>query len=141
MINELLQPDSPCVVYDIRLDAIGVEKMRKAALSDGDWGLTLDYGTVGSETWWSALESEKLKLESFVGAIRVVAGGMKGDTLEVHVEATTGTKQRWVAWSAFDAKLNGKNVCIRYVQMRPKKPFPSRPDFLVPVLLQVEVVD
>jgi hypothetical protein len=140
MINDLLQPDSPRVAYDIRRDAAGVEKMRRASLSDGPWGLATDYGLVGSGTWWSALDTGRIKIESFIGTIRVVAGGMKGDTLEVHVEAED-EKQRWVAWRTFDITLDGKKVCIRYIQMRPKKPLPSRPDFLVPVLLQVEIVD
>ena len=139
MIKELLQPDLPRVVYDIRLDTVGVAKMSRASRSSGDWGLALDYGIVGSETWWLAIEAEKLKLQSFVGIIRLVAGGM-GDTLEVHIEGAGGT-QRWIAWRGFTKMLNGKKVCIRYVEMRPKKPIASRPDFLVPVLLQVEVLD
>ena len=138
MIKELLQPDSSGVVYDIRRDTVGVEKMRNASLSDGPWGLATNHGIIGSDAWWSALETGQIKIETFVGVIRVIAGGMKGDTLEVHIEAA-GEKQRWVAWRGFDATLDGKKVCIRYVQMHPKKPFPSRPNFLVPVLLQVEL--
>jgi hypothetical protein len=140
MTKELLQPDSARVVYDIRKDNISVEKMQKTSLSDGDWGLTVDHGVVGSETWWSSIKTGTIILKSFDGVIRVVSGGMKGDTLEVHIEAPDGI-QRWVAWRGFDVALNGKNVCVRFVEMRPKKPFPNRPGFLVPVLLQVEVLD
>jgi hypothetical protein len=140
MMSGFLQPDSPRVAYDIRRDSVGLELMRKASLSDGPWGVELNHGLVGSPEWWSAIESEQLKLESFTGTIRVVAGGMMGDTLNVHIEGTN-EKQRWVAWRGFDPTLDGKKVCTRYVRMSPKQPFASKPDFLIPVLLQVELLD
>jgi hypothetical protein len=140
MIKELLQPDSSRVVYDIRRDLSKLETMQKASLSGGPWGVSVDHGAVGSDKWWTALKAGNLKLEIFTGTVKLIAGGMRGDTLEVSVESDN-EKRRWVAWKGFDAKLNGKKVCVRYVQMRPKRPFPSRPDFLVPVLLQVEIVE
>jgi hypothetical protein len=140
MINDLLQPDSPRVVYDIRRDSVGLEIMQKASLSDGPWGVATNYGVVGSDEWWSAIESGQLKLEAFVGIIRAVAGGMRGDTLKVHIEGAD-EKQRWVAWRGFDPTLDGRKVCTRYVRMLPKRPLASKPDFVIRILLQVELLD
>lgn len=139
MLNDLLQLDSPRLVYDIRRDNVSLELMQKASLSDGPMGITMDYGLVGSQKWWSAIESEHIKLEVFVGTIRVVAGGIMGDTLKVHIEGMDETK-KWVAWRGFDSALDGKRVCIRYVRMSPKRPLKSRPDFQTQVLVQVELL-
>lgn len=140
MIKELLQPDSARVVYDIRRDTVGLELMRNASLSSGPGGVELNHGLIGSQEWWSAIETGRLKLETFVGILRPVAGGMHGDTLKVYIEAED-KKQRWVAWRGFEPSLNGKKVCTRYVQMLPKKPLSSKPGFSIPVLLQVELFD
>jgi hypothetical protein len=140
MIKDLLPPDSPRAVYDIRRDAVGLELKQKASLSEGEAGVELTYGLIGSPEWWSAIEAGSLKLENFSGKIRVVAGGMGGDTLMVHIEGSK-EKQRWVAWRGFNQTLDGKNICTRYVKMLPKKPIKSKPDFLIPVLLQVELLD
>ncbi len=140
MTNDLLQPDSPCVVYDIRRDNVKLELMQKASLSDGPMGITMDYGLIDSPKWWSAIESGQIKLETFVGILRAVAGGMHGDTLNVHIEGMDA-KQRWVAWRGFNSTLDGKKVCTRYVRMSPKRPLTSRPDFQTQVLLQVELLD
>jgi hypothetical protein len=139
MINDLLQPDSPRVVYDIRHDSVGLELKRNASLSDGPGGVELNHGLVGSPEWWLAIESGQIKLEAFVGTIRAVAGGIMGDTLNVHIEGAD-EKQRWVAWRGFDPTLHGKRVCTRYVRMLPKTPLASRPDFMIRVLLQVELI-
>ena len=137
MMHQLLEPNSPRVSYDIRRELVGMELMRKASLSDGSWGVELNYGLIGSPDWWLAIESGRLKLETFVGTVRMVDGGMMGDTLMVHIEGTDEA-QKWVAWRGFEPKLNGKKVCTSYVHMLPKQPLAFRPDFLIPVLLQVE---
>lgn len=136
----LLDQNSPRVVYDIRRDVAEIEQMQKASLSDGHWGLAMDNGLVCSNEWWSAIAAGKLKLKTIVGVISMKARGMKGDTLEVDIVGER-EKRGWVAWNGFNPTLNGKKACVRYVDMRPKKPLPSRPNFIVPVLLQVELVD
>ncbi|HEV2455952.1 MAG TPA: hypothetical protein VGY98_16935 [Verrucomicrobiae bacterium] len=140
MIKDLLPPDSQRIVYDIRRDAVGLELKQKASLSKSEAGIELTYGLIGSPDWWLAIEGGRLKLENFPGKIRVIAGGMTGDTLMVHIEGLK-EKQRWVAWRGFSQTLDGKNVCTRYVRMLPKTPIKSKPDFLIPVLLQVELLD
>lgn len=140
MIKALSKSDSQSVVYDIRLDTEGLKIMQEASLSDGPGGVELKYGLIGSDEWWSAIESGALKMETFVGVIRAVSGGIMGDTLNVHIEGAT-EKQRWVAWRGFTSTLDGRKGCTRYVRMSPKTPLASRPDFMIRVLLQVEVVD
>jgi hypothetical protein len=140
MTHQLLEPNSPRVSYDIRRDLVEMELMCKASLSDGPWGVDLNHGLVGSDEWWSAIKSGQIRMETFVGIVRMVDGGMMGDTLEVHIEGEKG-KQQWVAWRGFDPTLNGKKICTRYVSMSPKRSSTFRPDFLLRVLLQVELLD
>jgi len=137
--NSSFELKSECVIYDIRGDSALIEEMCEAQLSKGPWGVTLDHGLVCSDTWWSALETGQVKLETFSGKIKSVPAGILGDTLEVHIEGANGT-QRWLAWRGFEPVLNGKNVCISYVQMQPKTQTSFRPDFFIRVLLQVELI-
>ena len=138
-MNQLLEPNSSRVVYDLRLDIAKLEIMQKASLSDGPMGVPMDYGLIGSPQWWLAIETGKIKLETFLGKIREVSGGMMGDTLNVHFEGVDEIK-KWVAWRGFDSMLNGKEACVRYVTTSPKRPLASRPDFKIQILLQVELI-
>ena len=137
---KLLPPDSTRVVYDIRRDAEGLHILQQGALSDGPGGVELKHGLIGSDEWWFAIESGTLKMETFTGVIRGVEGGMKGDTLNVHIDGPT-EKQRWIAWRGFNSSINGKTVCTRFVRMLPKTPIISKPNFTIRVLIQVEVLD
>lgn len=139
MTDKLLEENGYRVLYDIRHDVSLLEKMRKASISNGPWGVAIQHGLIGSPEWWSALESGQIKLETFVGVISANYGP-HGDTLEVHITGPEG-KQSWTAWNGFEFTLVGRQVRSQYVRLAPKDPSINRPDYLVPVLLRVETVD
>ena len=139
MTDQLLEENSPRVLYDLRDDLSHLEKMRKASMSKGPWGVAIPHGFVGSPEWWSAVESGQIKLETFTGVISA-NWGPHGDVLHVHITGPEG-KQDWTAWNGFEMALVGRRVRTRYVRVAPKDPSINRPGYLVPVLLQVEAVD
>jgi hypothetical protein len=134
----MLSPDSLGVVYDMRQDKTLLAQMRKASLSTGQLGLTVEYGIVGSSEWWSVVESGKIKIETFIGCIRRVDGGPMGDSATVRIEGNGETKS-WMAWEGFNSTLIGKKVDVRYIDVPPKHP--PKPGFVVHLLLQVRVIE
>jgi hypothetical protein len=137
MTDQMVETKSPRVLYDIRDDLEKLAKMQKASTSTGPWGVAIQHGFVGSPEWWSAVESGRIKLETFAGAISA-NWGPHGDVLHVHVIGPEG-RQDWTAWNGFEMSLVGTKVRTRYVRLAPKNP--STDPRLIPILLQVEVVD
>src|SRR5437868_117538 len=134
MIEGLLEPDSPGVLYDIRNDAVLLVQISDASLSPGRLGLAIEHGVVGSPAWWTAIQEGRIALMKFVGVIRRVDGGPMGDSAILRIEGKGGTKS-WVPWAGFHPDLIGKPIEVCYVRVPPKHP--PRPGFLVELILQV----
>jgi hypothetical protein len=138
MIETLFNIDTPGIIYDLRRDKAKLNRIRKASLSTGQLGLTIENGIVGSPEWWSVIESGRIKVEKFIGFIRDLDRGPMGDSAIVRIEGNNETKG-WIAWEEFNSNLIGKKVDIRYVDVPPKHP--PKPGFTVDLLLQVRVIE
>ena len=97
----------------------------------------MDNGIVGSAEWWSAVDSRKVQIETFIGTILCVDGGPMGDSAIVRIQGESEIKS-WLAWEGFDDSLIGQRVDIRYARVPPKVFF--KPDFQIDVLLQVRIL-
>jgi hypothetical protein len=137
MIEGLLEPNSPGVLYDIRKDSVLLAQISEASLSAGRLGLAIENGVVGSPAWWAAMQAGQITILKFVGVIRRVDGGPMGDSAIVRIEGNGDTKS-WVPWVGFQLDLIGKNVEVCYVRVPPK--YSPRPGFVVELILQVQVM-
>jgi hypothetical protein len=138
MIEGLLEPDSPSVLYDMRHDAVLLAQISEASLSAGRLGLAIEHGVVASPPWWAAIQAGRIALMRFVGVIRRVDGGPMGDSAIVRIDGKGETKS-WVPWAGFHSDLIGKSIEVYYVRVLPK--YPPRPGFLVELILQVRVME
>jgi hypothetical protein len=137
MIEGLLEPTSPGVVYDIRNDAVLLAQISEASLSSGNLGLALEHGVVGSPTWWAAVKAGQVNIVTFTGEILRVDGGPMGDVPTVRIGGK-GEIKSWVAWEGFKSDLVGKPVEVCYARVPPKRP--PRPGFVVELILQVRTL-
>lgn len=137
VIEALVEPGSPDVVYDIRQDNVLLAQMRRTSLASGQLGLAIEHGVVGSPEWWAAVEAGQVKIETFIGVILRVDGGPMGDSAIVRIQGE-GEMKSWVAWEGFEAHLVGKRVEVKYAWVRPKHP--PRPGFMIDLPLQVRVI-
>jgi hypothetical protein len=137
MIEGLLEPDSPGVLYDIRNDVVLLAQISEASLSAGHLGLAIEHGVVGSPTWWAAVKAGQVKIVKFVGTILRVDTGPMGDVAIVRIEGNGETKS-WLPWEGFQSGLIGKTVEVCYARVRPKRP--PRPNFMVELIIQVRAI-
>lgn len=137
MDDGLLALDSPGVLYDIRTDEILLADISEASLASGASGLSVEFGIVGSSSWWLAVKIGRIKIEKFVGVIYEVDGGPMGDSAILRLRGDMETKS-WMAWAGFHSNLIGKLIEVSYVRVSPK--LPPRPGFMVELIIQVRAL-
>ena len=109
-------------VYRLREDREQVAAIQRATLETEDFGIEPTHGLVGSEEWWSKIESGELPVITVCGTITRVYMGSMRDWPMFEVSTASGETSEWTreANSVEQSKeyVKGRAAEIDYVIQR-----------------------
>jgi hypothetical protein len=114
-------------VYALRNDPESISQMQRGSSSSGPIGLLITHGLIGSQEWWTHIESGVLPLRFSEGVVSGFWPGQYGDgPAEFEVRQPDGQTTHWLC--QVDPKLArtvfiiGRAVIVQYVgqQLKPR---------------------
>ena len=112
-------------LYNLREDKQHIEKVQHATLNTKEYGLQIENGLLfGSEEWFQAIDSGKIKLIEVRGTISEIRmAGDHNDSREIEVTSDfNGEKTTWGTKGKLKYFQIGKKIEITYVLQKFKKP-------------------
>jgi hypothetical protein len=125
-------------VYRLRDDVEGIASMQSASLAEGELGLRITHGAIGSDHWWRCLSNGQLAVHKLRGKVSGFwPGQWEAGPAEFALESESGDTSHWLCnVEPARAKLEfviGRVVELDYVEQELKVPFEGSTRSLVPL--------
>ena len=128
------------VIYTLRNDTDAIAQMQHGSLSGGPAGLRVTHGLVGSDEWWTHIESGSLPVFLSQGVVSGFWPGQWGDgPAEFEVQQSDGHKTHWLCMlepkQAKHVFIVGRPVIVQYVNQLLRHEFAGKRESKVTIAI------